>query len=196
MLHQVGNQSPEVHAKLRTYEEWLQKLMPVAQRHYAEVRLYVFSDHGMANCDELLDLRAKIEALPLRMAEDYVVVYDSTMARFWFFNERARQQIVECLGGIPQGRIVPDSELQQMRTFFPDRYFGELIFLVKEGVLIVPSHMGERPIRAMHGYHPTDPQSYASLCTNQTSIPENVVAIPDMFRLMTRDAEMAKARNG
>jgi len=26
-----------------------------------------------------------------------------------------------------------------MRTFFPDRYFGELIFLVKEGA-VVPSH--------------------------------------------------------
>jgi len=145
LLHQVGNQSPEVPAKLRTYEDWLQQLLPVAERHYSEVRLYVFSDHGMANCDELLDLRAKIDALPIRMAEDYVVVYDSTMARFWFFNERARQQIIDSLGRVPQGRIVPDSELQQMRTFFPDRYFGELIFLVKEGVLIVPSHMGERP---------------------------------------------------
>ena len=155
----------------------------------------MFSDHGMANCDELLDLRAKIDALPIRMAEDYVVVYDSTMARFWFFNARARQQIIDSLGKVPQGRIVTDSELRQMRTFFPDHYFGELIFLVKEGVLIVPSHMGERPIRAMHGYHPSDPQSYASLCTNQPSIPESIVAIPDIFRLMTRDADLAKARN-
>jgi hypothetical protein len=55
--------------------------------------------------------------------------------------------------------------------------------------------MGEKPIRAMHGYHPTDPQSYATLCTNQLSIPEEVVAIPDIFRLMTRDALLAKERN-
>jgi hypothetical protein len=108
------------------------------------------------------------------------------MARFWFFNETARQEITACLNQVPQGRIMPDSELQEMRTFFPDRYFGELIFLVKEGVLIVPSHMGEKPIRAMHGYYPTDPQSYASLCTNQTSIPDEIKAIPDIFRLMTR----------
>jgi hypothetical protein len=117
------------------------------------------------------------------------------MARFWFFNQNARKQITSALNKVPQGRIVPDEELKELRTFFPDRYFGELIFLVKEGVLIVPSHMGERPIRAMHGYHPDDPQSYAALLTNQPDIPEDIEAIPDVFKLMTRDAEYANAAN-
>jgi hypothetical protein len=189
LLHEVGNQSPQVPAKLRLYERWLDQLLALAKQHYAEIRLYIFSDHGMANCDEVLNLRSKIEALGCRMAEDYAVVYDSTMARFWFFNDRTRQLITDLLNQVPQGRIVPDAELQQMRTFFPDRYFGELIFLVKEGLLIVPSHMGERPIRAMHGYHPKDPQSFAVLCTNQPTIPDDIVAIPDIYRLMTRDAE-------
>ncbi|MDB6122124.1 MAG: Type phosphodiesterase/nucleotide pyrophosphatase [Pedosphaera sp.] len=195
LLHMVGNQSPEVPAKLRLYEQWIEKLMAAAQEHYSEVRLYVFSDHGMANCDELLDLKSKIEALDLRMEQDYVVVYDSTMARFWFFNDRARQIIIQALQKVPQGRILPDSELAEMRTLFEDRYFGELIFLVKEGVLIVPSHMGERPIRGMHGYHPTDKHTYASMLTNQPELPEEIVAIPDVFKLMTRDAELAKGRN-
>jgi hypothetical protein len=195
LLHMVGNQSPEVPAKLRVYEQWIEKLMATAKRHYSEVRLYVFSDHGMANCDELLDLKSKIEALDVSMEKDYVVVYDSTMARFWFFNDRARQAVTQTLQQVPQGRIIPDSELEEMRTLFPDRYFGELIFLVKEGVLIVPSHMGERPIRGMHGYHPLDKHSYASLLTNQAEIPQEVVAIPDVFKLMTRDAELARERN-
>jgi len=195
LLHQVGNQSPQVPAKLRLYEQWLGELIPAARKHYSEVRLYVFSDHGMANCNELLDLRSQIESLAVRPAKDYAAVYDSTMARFWFFHDEARQQIINCLDQVPQGRVVPDSELRDMQVLFPDRYFGQLIFLVKEGVLIVPSHMGEKPIRAMHGYHPTDPQSYATLCTNQLSIPEEVVAIPDIFRLMTRDALLAKERN-
>jgi hypothetical protein len=117
------------------------------------------------------------------------------MARFWFFNDRARQTVINCLNQTPEGRIIPDEELKELRAFFPDRYFGELIFLVKEGVLIVPSHMGERPIRAMHGYHPTDPQSYASLLTNQQAIPEEITAIPHVFNLMTRDAEEAHREN-
>lgn len=195
LLHMTGNDSPQVPAKLREYDQWIEKLLAVAQKHYAEVRLYVFSDHGMANCDELLDLKGIIEKLPLRMVEDYVVVYDSTMARFWFFNDLARREITKCLGQVVQGRIVPDEELASMRTLFPDRYFGEMIFLVKEGVLIVPSHMGERPIRGMHGYHPDEKHSFALLCTNQAGIPEEIVAIPDLYKLMTRDALLAKQQN-
>ncbi len=82
-----------------------------------------------------------------------------------------------------------------MHCLFPDRYFGELIFLVHEGVLIVPSHMGQRPIRAMHGYHPHDKHSYAALLSNMP-IPNSIQAIPDIFQLMTRDAKLAKRANG
>jgi len=90
LMHMVGNDSPQVAVKLRSYEQWLAQLVATAKKHYAEVALYVFSDHGMANCDELLDLRTKIDALPVRMGADYAVVYDSTMARFWVFNDVAR----------------------------------------------------------------------------------------------------------
>jgi len=62
-------------------------------------------------------------------------------------------------------------------------------------VLIVPSHMGERPIRAMHGYHPADRHSYAALLTNQTDIPADIRAIPDIYKLMTRDAMLAQNAN-
>src|SRR5437867_12625847 len=149
----------------------------------------------MANCDEFLDLKTQIAALDVKMGRDYAVVYDSTMARFWFFNQRAREMIVQQLQQVTQGRILPDEELEQLHTLFADRYFGELIFLVREGVLIVPSDMGERPIRAMHGYHPAEKHSYAALLSAQPDIPEDIAAITDLFRLMTRDAELARAAN-
>ena len=188
LLHRVGNQSPEIPKKLRLYEEWINKVVQTAREHYAEVRLYVFSDHGMANCDELLDLKSKVEALPAKMGRDYAVVYDSTMARFWFFNENAKRQVVQLLQNVPEGRIMPDQELKELRAFFPDRYFGELIFLVREGVLIVPSHMGERPIRAMHGYHPSEKHSFATLFTNQRDVSDEISAIPDIYKLMACEA--------
>jgi predicted AlkP superfamily pyrophosphatase or phosphodiesterase len=194
LLHRVGNTSPEIKPKLREYEQWISELVACTKQHYEEVNLFIFSDHGMANCDELIDLKAQIERLPLKFGKDYAAVYDSTMARFWFFNDAARRQIQTALSIVPQGRILPDSELEEMGTLFPDRYFGELIFLVKEGVLIVPSHMGERPIRAMHGYHPADKQSYAVICGN-APVPDEITAIPDVYRLMCRGAEAAHAAN-
>jgi hypothetical protein len=195
LLHHVGNRSPEISPRLRLYEQWIEQILNAARAHYSEVQLYVFSDHGMANCDILLDLKSTIDALPVAMEKDYAVVYDSTMARFWFFNNQARQLISNALEKIPQGRVIPDEELKRMNAFFEDRHFGELIFLVQEGVLIVPSHMGERPIRAMHGYHPADKHSYASLLTNQSSIPGEITHIPHIFRLMERSVSLTAGLN-
>lgn len=194
LLHRVGNKSPEILPRLQHYEKWIERVCRAAEEHYEGVQLFVFGDHGMANCDVHVDLKSRIEALPVKMARDYAVVYDSTMARFWFFNDKARQEITACLQGVPEGRILPDSELESMGALFPDRYFGELFFLMNEGVLIVPSHMGERPIRAMHGYHPTAPHSYAALCSNQ-EVPDSITAIPHMFNLMTETARAAHKAN-
>jgi hypothetical protein len=195
LLHRVGNESPAVPAKLDAYEPWITELMDCAREHYGEVLLTIFSDHGMANCDRLLDLKTRVETLGLRMGLDYAMVYDSTMARFWFFNDRARGLVTECLAAVKEGRILPDSELRDLGALFPDRYFGELIFLVEEGVLIVPSHMGERPIRAMHGYHPDDRHSYASLLTNYSIPADSVTAIPHTYGLMAEQAERASRLN-
>jgi hypothetical protein len=195
LLHRVGNDVPAIARKLRDYEPWLEGLLATAREHYEEVRLYVFSDHGMANCDVLVNLPARVDALGLELGVDYAVVYDSTMARFWFLHDRARREITACLATVDQGRILPDAELEELGTLFPDRYFGELIFLMHEGVLIVPSHMGERPIRAMHGYHPAAPHSYAALLSNQADIPADITGIADIYKLMVRDAEAARTLN-
>lgn len=186
LLHMVGNDSPEIPKKLDHYNRWIGDLMETAGQHYKHVELHVFSDHGMANCDRLLDLRAKIDTLGLRMGVDYAVVYDSTMARFWFLRPGVRDKVENVLASVPEGRVMPEEELRHYRAYFDDHQFGELIWLAQEGVLIVPSHMGERPIRAMHGYHPTDPQSYATLFSNTDDVPENVTHIPHIYRLMER----------
>jgi hypothetical protein len=55
--------------------------------------------------------------------------------------------------------------------------------------------MGERPIRAMHGYHPDAAHSYASMLTNYSDVPDGVTDIPHTYGLMTEQAEHAFALN-
>lgn len=195
LMHRVGNDAADVPAKLARYETRLASLMATAREHYDEVKLYIFSDHGMANCTRTLDLRRRLAALEAVPAKDYAVVYDSTMARFWFFNEKARAEVTAALGKVIEGRVLPDDELDELGTLFPDRYFGELIFLVEEGVLIVPSDMGEKPLAAMHGYHPDAPHSYAALLTNQSTVPVDVTAIPHIYGMMRSEAAAAHDAN-
>ena len=47
----------------------------------------------------------------------------------------------------------------------------------------------------MHGYHPSEKHSYAALFTNHTEVSDEIVAIPDIFKLMQRDAGLAHAEN-
>jgi hypothetical protein len=187
LLHQVGKESPRVDEKLAWYERALTALLEHAERHYDDVRLFVCSDHGMATVHTHIDLMARIEALGLRFDRDYAATYDSTMGRFWFKNAQARERIVAALEQEPQGRILSHEELLTLGCDFDGDQYGELIFLTNPGVIIVPSHMGLKPITGMHGYHPDDPDSDACLLSNVPP-PGDPRAITDVFHLMKAEA--------
>src|SRR6185312_6252238 len=127
------------------------------------------SDHGMTPVTARFDLAGEIDALGLKLQRDYLSVYDSTMARFWFFNAEARVAISDCLQKQTCGRILSDTELRDQGVYFPDQRFGEAVFLMNPGWLISKSHFngsGWNP-SGMHGYHPDDPGSSAVFFSNR-----------------------------
>lgn len=187
LLHQVGKESPKVDEKMAWYAQQLEDLLDLAARHHRQVRLFVCSDHGMATVHTQIDLIARIEALPLVYGHDYVATYDSTMGRFWFKHPRARTLITETLEQQGHGRILPREELAALGCDFEGDQYGELIFLTDPGVIIVPSHMGLKPITGMHGFHPDHPDSDASLLSN-VEPPGDPQAITDLFALMRAEA--------
>jgi hypothetical protein len=141
----------------------------------------------MATIHTHVDLMSKVEALGLEFGRDYTATYDSTMGRFWFHTEAARERVTALLEQVPEGRILPSDELVRLGCDFEGDQYGELIFLMNAGVLIVPSHMGLKPITGMHGYHPDDPDSDASLLSNvEPTYPAE--AITDVFHLMRAES--------
>ncbi len=186
ILHAHGTRSPLVSQKIAWYEEQLRRVIALAQKTYPHVRVYVFSDHGQADVECLCDLMTKIESLKLRFGVDYAAVYDSTMARFWFLNDSARQRIIEVLEADPHGRILSEQQLAAYGCDFPDHKYGELFFLVDPGVLICPSFMGETPLAAMHGYDPDHKDSLAMLASNVTPDPMPR-RLEDMYALMVSE---------
>lgn len=187
LLHEVGKGSPLVDDKLAWYEARLAEVLQAASAHYREVRLFVCSDHGMATIHTHLDLMTRIEALGLTFGKDYTATYDSTMGRFWFHTERARDEITGYLEEQPLGRLLSRRELAELGCDFEGDQYGELIFLADPGVLILPSHMGTTPITGMHGYHPDDRDSDACLLSNVPP-PVPVDCITDVFRLMRAES--------
>lgn len=148
----------------RRLDWYAQRLRTVFERARAadpDAEFTLLSDHGMTPVCHTYNLVPEIERLGLTMPADYLAVYDSTMARFWFSTPAACCAVTECLERIACGRILADAELRDLGIFFPDRRYGELVFLLAPGWLIGGSDFnghGWTPA-GMHGYHPDDPYS-------------------------------------
>lgn len=170
ILHAHGTASDAVKDKIHWYEVEIRKLMALARDRYDEVSLSVFADHGMADVHRQCDLGRVVAEVPLKFGKDYFPVYDSTMARFWFFSRRAEQLITGALAECHDGRWLTDGELRAWGCDFPDRRYGHKFFLMHPGVLLNPSYMGRTMLAGMHGYDPSDKDSVAFFATNDQSL--------------------------
>ncbi len=183
LMHAEGTRSPRIPQLLKWYDGEIRKTLDVARSHFADVKLYVFTDHGMHDIHRGFDLQAGIEKLGLVFGRDYVAFYDSTMGRFWSRTADARRRLTEFLAVHPEGRLLPEEELRALGVFFDDHQYGDLIFLMNPGVQIAPSFMGRKAIAGMHGFHPAEPDSRAMICSEQP-LPEALTRIQQIFGLM------------
>jgi hypothetical protein len=191
-LHLHCKEPGEITRRLQWYEKGLRGVFEAAREVDPHATMTVISDHGMTPVQHHYDLVEKIESLGLKQQRDYLSVYDSTMARFWFFNDRAARSVSACLSNLPCGRIVPDEELRRLGVFFEDRRFGELIFLLHPGWLLSKSDFngkGWMPI-GMHGYHPDDPWSDAIFLSSDPP-PIVVRTIADVYPCMQTAAGLS-----
>jgi hypothetical protein len=171
--------------RLGWYASNLRKVFSAALDADSNASLTIVSDHGMTPVEHRFDLVKQVKESGFVMPKDYLAVYDSTMARFWFFKPEAKKKIADVLRAQPCGRIVPDQELTSLGVFFPDRRYGELVFLLHPGWLISASDFngkGWMPV-GMHGYHPDDPYSDGIFLSNrEPSSP--VESVADVYQCM------------
>lgn len=168
-LHMNCGNPEMVEERLRWYDRGLRKIFDAAQQVSADATLTISSDHGMTPVGQNYDLVKHFENSTLRMPEDYLAVFDSTMARFWLFNDHARTEVLGILDRIPCGHVLSDAELKQFGVLFPDRRFGEAVFLLDPGWLFSRSDFNGsswKPV-GMHGYHPGDPYSDGVFLSNK-----------------------------
>jgi len=185
ILHEHCTEPDRVQAVLGQYAVEIEKLFRMTLAADPEARLAVASDHGMTPVTRHHDLMSGIEKLGLRMPQDYLAVYDSTMARFWFFNDAAREAVTRQLAGEPCGRVLEPGQLRDLGIYFEDGRFGQLIFLLDPGVLLARSDFngsGWLP-KGMHGYHPDDRYSDGIFLSNRP--PQRPLgSITDLFGWM------------
>lgn len=188
-MHAHTTDSPASDAAFAQLERWLREVHALASEHYEHVRLHLFSDHGMTDTTAVSPMRTDFENAGFVYGRDYAAVWDSTMARFWFpGGEAARARIVAWLSTRGEGYIVPDAKLQEWGCLFPDRRYGELFYLLRNGTIFAPSFMNRKRVPAMHGFDPAEPDSRACWLTTHPVDPAPQ-RINEIFGVMQRAAD-------
>ncbi len=191
LLHAHGPGGQEVLKHLSWYEARLRRLISLGEESTDSFEFFLFSDHGMSPVHGGIDLISKIEPTMGRNGKRYLAFYDSTMARFWYEDEEVGAQLVALLNNIEGGRLIPEDERAELGVRFADRSQGDLLFVVQEGLLILPSYMGKTMLAGMHGYHP-DAQ-HADACLLGSYAPDlGMSHIRDLYRLMDSIAVSVK----
>jgi hypothetical protein len=186
VMHKHGTDHPEVDAAYDAFAKDLRMLADTAAKNYRYVRIHLFSDHGMANTMICSDMLLRWNKLGFKYGEDYIAVWDSTMARFWFMNETTRRDATAWLKEQKDGEILSDERLHGYGCLFPNQRYGELFYLLPSGSLFVPSFLNQRKVTGMHGYAPEYPDSAACWLSNTATLP--VQALQHIFPVMSAAA--------
>lgn len=190
LMHDVTKSAAQVDDKLRWYQSQVRDLLALASLRYDEVHFSLFSDHGMCTVQKVVDWIPKVEATGLAFGKDYSAVYDSTMMRFWFLRPGAEEKIRAALVDNDDAHWITEEQHKAFGTYWKDGRFGDAVYALEPGVLLNPCHMGNVPLKGMHGYRPDHEDSYSAMLANfepQTET-ENIV---DYYDLMSEMADWA-----
>jgi hypothetical protein len=181
-LHVNGMDSDGAREALVAAGVRIRRLLARAQEFYSRVSLFVFSDHGMTPVTDAHDLKLALASKHLRRSGCFSFL-DSTMARFWIRGKVTKAELEDALASLPYGRVLSEDEKAELGLRFKRNEYGDVIFVMNPGHVIVPSFAsGVRP-KAMHGFHPSDPYSRASFLSS-TEVASPPRRIKDVHRLM------------
>jgi hypothetical protein len=178
LMHRRGILHEQVGQKLAQYQDFIERILAGGAQGGIDVDVHVFSDHGMIDVSDTIDLWGAVARKGYRLGRDYMAFYDSTMARFWC-DDKVAEGIHGLLDDGGWGRMLPREELERMGCFFADGAYGNHIFLLSPGRMIVPSFMGTYRVAAMHGYDPADRFSRGCILSSRTDsrLPASILGI-------------------
>ena len=186
LLHDKVADASAVNDKLAEIGKRVASLYEKAQEYAGNVHFTIISDHGMTPLSGTVDIMSKLENCGLVFGKDYGACFDSTMARFYYLNEKAMPVITGLMKEFP-GRFLTEAEEIRYGIFRRDRAFGDAIFLLDAGIQIVPSDMGGIALNGMHGFIPENEHSYAAILSNEP-LPPGVEKVADYFDFMIERA--------
>ena len=184
--HRYGPNSAERKAAMRHVDAQIRQVSTHLTRLYSNVHYVIIGDHGMADVRGTLDVEGALRRAGIRQEQGLVYFLDSTMARFWFFEDRAKSLVISVLEKLQGGRILGQTDLDHYHLNYPHNRFGDVFFLADPGILISPNfYQGAESVKGMHGYAPefADQQSAFIVHSPQIAAPVQFERPVDMRRI-------------
>lgn len=150
--HKFGPDSLAIKKCLKRTDLNVRRVINAVQRIDKNANFLILSDHGMSKVNRAINIMSILGKLKAKIYKDYAVFLDSTMARFWFFNSQAREEIHNAMTNISVGHILSEEEKCKLRLPLSRKY-GEMIYAVDEGCIVHPDffYTTQAP-NGMHGY--------------------------------------------
>ena len=156
ILHKYGIESTRTINKLREIDEVIAKLYDKLSKSWNKFSTIILSDHGVSEVKKRIDLESLIKRnTGLKEYNDYLAFYDSTMARFWFFNEKSKLILSKFLKSKQFGDFLDDNQFKNLHIKFSHNKYGDACYLMNPGFIIYPNYYSifTSP-KAMHSYDP------------------------------------------
>lgn len=115
----------------------------------ANLELIVFSDHGMASVNNVVNFNIESKFGPMNVNR-YLYFIDSTFLRVWINDPTLIQSFHIYLSSLPFGELISSED--RIKYGVSNKNFATFMFRANEGVMFVPNFYGSRANKAMHGY--------------------------------------------
>ena len=159
--HKFGPDSIERKSELKKLDQKLSNFYKNIISKNKDSKFIFLGDHGMASVDKLVDIGKELEKeallCNLKIDKDYIYFLDSTIFRVWYFNNNAFKLLDTKLKKnqllINNGVFVDESIAIKEKIPFPDKRYGDTLWMANIGVLIFPDFFhSTSSYKGMHGY--------------------------------------------
>lgn len=173
VCHKFGPQSIQSQKILRDIDNAIRKVYHYLANRYSTIDILVFGDHGHVEINHVVNVQNLLNNVSSQIGQDYLYFLDSTIARFWFRTDRARNEISSVLSGVTCMECLPTNTFG-IKRFNENSKQGELIWIVKEGYIISPNFwQGNKKVKGMHGYCSNVKNNYSCFVLSGPNIPSS-----------------------
>lgn len=190
--HKYGGNSKEYKLKLFEIISYINEINQFYELRKINTQLLIFGDHGMVNVDRTFNIQNILRKLPLMVGKDYIYFFDSTLARFWFKTNKAKETIINAIPNNEYGQWISEDDKKDYKINYSHNKFGDAIWWASGGTLILPNFwQGRKKINGMHGYRDDVSDNHTAIIGNfKHKFLKNQITMMDVHTILLDFLEM------